>query len=92
MTTTEILLVVALLALTSVLTAVGVQLYMLIVELRQTVVRVNTIIDTTEERIDNVVRPLQQIGSAMVGVKSTFRIFDAVTGWLNTNQELNKKD
>lgn len=92
MTTTEILLIVALLALTSVLTAVGVQLYMLIVELRQTVVRVNTIIDTTEERIDNVVRPLQQIGSAMVSVKSSFRVFEAITGWLNTRQENDKRD
>lgn len=87
MTLTEILLVIALIALTSVLTAVGIQLYFLIVELRQTVTRVNTIIDTTEERVESIVRPLQQIGAAMVSVKSSFRVFEAITGWLNARSE-----
>ncbi len=87
MTLTEIILIVALVALTSVLTAVGIQLFMLLSELRQTVAKVNDIIDETETRIVGIVRPLQQIGAAMVSVKSSLRVFEAITGWLNNRGE-----
>lgn len=91
MTTSEIIMFIAILALTSVLTAVGVQLYFLIAELRVTVDKVNRGIDEAEVQIGNVVRPLQQIGSAMVTVKSSLRIFDAFAGWLNSRSEHSDK-
>ncbi len=92
MTVTEITLIIALVALTSVLTAVGVQLFMLLAELRQTVIRVNIIIDDTESKIDGVVQPLQQIGAAMMSVRSSLRVFEALTGWLNSRQDTTTKN
>lgn len=91
MTISEIIMFIAILALTSVLTAVGVQLYFLISELRVTVGKVNRGIDEAEEQLGNIVRPLQQIGSAMVTVKSSVRIFDAFAGWLNSRSESSEK-
>lgn len=87
MTLTDIMIVVALIALTSVLTAVGIQLFLLLAEMRQTLTRVNSVIDNTEEKIGSFVRPLQQIGAAMVSVKSSLRVFEAITGWLNNRSD-----
>lgn len=91
MTVTEIILIVALMALTSVLTAVGVQLFMLLSELRRTVTKLNDVIDDTEAKIGSFVRPLQQIGAAMVSVKSSLRVFEAITGWLNNRSDKDSK-
>lgn len=87
MNITEIILIVSLVALTSVLTAVGIQLFLLLTELRRTVVRVNTAIDDVETKVGSFVRPLQQIGAAMVSVKTSLRVFEAITGWLNSRSD-----
>ena len=87
MTLTDIMIVVALIALISVLTAVGIQLFLLLAEMRQTLTRVNSVIDNTEEKLGSFVRPLQQIGAAMVSVKSSLRVFEAITGWLNNRSD-----
>ena len=91
MTISEVILFIAILALTSVLTAVGVQLYFLLTELRVTVAKVNYAMDAAGDQYTNVVRPLQQIGSAMVTVKSSLKVFDAFTGWLNAPTDANAK-
>lgn len=73
----------ALIILTIVLTAVGVQMYLLLVELRQTTQRVNTVIDEAEVRMNSVITPLQQIGASMTTVRASFKVFDAFAAWLN---------
>lgn len=73
----------ALIILTVVLTAVGVQLYLLLLELRQTTQRVNTVIDEAEVRMNSVIAPLQQIGASMTTVRASFKVFDAFANWLN---------
>lgn len=77
----------ALVILTCVLTAVGIQLFLLLRELRNAVTRVNVIVDEAGERISGLVHPLRQIGSAMVSVKAGMKVFDAFASWLNKGSD-----
>ncbi len=86
----EYILGIGLIVLTIVFTVVGVQLFLLLGELRQTVTRVNLAMDEAESRLNSVVQPLQQIGSAMTSVKASVRIFDAFAAWLNKSSKTDK--
>lgn len=80
----EIVFGVSIIVLTAVISAVGYQLYYLLKEIRGTNLQINTIIDEAESQYHAIVIPLQQIGSAAVGLKSALRVMDSFTGWLNT--------
>lgn len=76
-----------LLALTIVLTIVGIQMILVLVELKRTLSRVNMVIDAAEEKISNIINPLQTIGGAVSGVKTGLRVFEEFISWLQKNDK-----
>lgn len=76
-----------LLALTIVLTIVGIQMILVLIELKRTLSRVNMVIDAAEEKISNIINPLQTIGGAVSGVKTGLRVFEEFISWLQKNDK-----
>lgn len=72
----------ALLMLLIVLSVAGVQLILVLSEIRQTLKRVNRLAEGTEQKIASLVQPLQQLSSAAVGLQAGFKAIEAVVEWI----------
>lgn len=79
---TSVLIVLAL-----VLTIVGVQLFMTLMEFRRTLKRVNESVDMIETRLISLTAPFQSLGGAVAGMKTGFKVFELFVHWLNRNKE-----
>lgn len=78
----QIFLTSALLVLLIVLAVAGVQLILVLSEMRQTLKRVNRLAEGTEQKIASLVQPLQQLGSAAVGLQTGLKAIEAVLEWM----------
>lgn len=76
-----------LLVLTIVLTIVGIQMILVLVELKRTLSRVNMVIDAAEDKISRIVNPLQSLGGAVTGIRTGLRVFEEFVGWLQKNDK-----
>lgn len=76
-----------LLVLTIVLTIVGIQMILVLVELKRTLSRVNMVIDAAEDKITRIVNPLQSLGGAVTGIRTGLRVFEEFVGWLQKNDK-----
>lgn len=87
--------VVALVVLTIVLAIVGVQMVLVLLELKRTIKKVNTALETADEKISAIVAPLQKISGVAAGLGTGMKVFEAFVGWLQRDKEPvvnNKKD
>ena len=73
--------------LTIVLTVVGVQMVMVLSELRRTLQKVNVTLDTVEHTVESGTQPLHSLGGMAAGLSSGFKVFETFVGWLNRNKE-----
>jgi hypothetical protein len=72
-----------------VLSVVGVQLILVLTELRRTLKKVNTTLDVVETKVVQFVSPFQNLGGALAGFKTGLQVFDTFAKWFN--REKNEK-
>jgi hypothetical protein len=73
--------------LTAVLVVIGVQLAMLLIELRQVLHKFNSALDTAGHKFNSLVQPLQQISTAAVGFKTGIKAVEAVMEWMQERKQ-----
>lgn len=82
-----IVLTIVLVIVAIVLAVVGVQVVLVLNEIRKTLTRVNDTLDTAEQRINAILTPLQNIGGMSQGLNTGFKVFEAFVGWLSRNNK-----
>jgi len=82
---------IALVALTIVLSVVGVQMVLVLLELKKTLKKVNDALETADEKITAIIAPLQKISGVASGLGTGMKVFEAFVGWLNKDKD-SKKD
>jgi hypothetical protein len=82
---------IALAALTIVLSVVGIQMVLVLLELKRTLKKVNEALEVADEKISAIVAPLQKISGVASGLGTGMKVFEAFVGWLNKDKE-SKKD
>lgn len=86
-----ILFAISLVLVTIVLTVVGVQLVLTLFEVKRTLARVNTLLNQAEDKFENVLAPLRNLGGMANGLQTGFRVFESFIGWLNRSRS-DRKD
>lgn len=81
----QILFSVVLVALAVVLTVVGIQLVLVLVEARRTLKRINETLETVEAKVSSFTQPLMALGGAVTGLRSGMKVFELFVQWLNRN-------
>ena len=79
-TLTQTLLIIVITVLTVVLTAIGIQFFLLIKELRHTLMRANNIMDELQELITKISHPAASVNNLLSGLKEGINLIDTVTG------------
>lgn len=82
-----LILTTVLIVLALVLTVVGVQLFMTLLEFRKTLRRVNEAVDMAESRLVSITAPFQSLGGAVTGMRTGFKVFELFVHWLNRNKD-----
>jgi hypothetical protein len=76
-----------LIVLTIVMTVVGVQLMLVLLQMKRTLQKINSGIDAAGSTISTIVSPLQQLGATAQSVQSGFRVLETFTSWLQKNKQ-----
>ncbi len=84
--------VVALILLTITLVVVGVQLFLVLRSLQQVLGRVNEFLDETEEKIEAVTAPLQNLAGIASGLKTGVKVFEGFVQFLNRKKQQTNSD
>lgn len=74
---------VVLIIITIILSVVGVQMIMVLSELRHTLKKVNATLDQAESKFSAILSPLQNIGGMAAGLQTGFKVFESFANWLN---------
>ena len=82
-----IIFIVVLIILAIVLAIVGVQLFLTLSELKQTIRRVNYYLDSIDEKIDLFTYPFRIISSFISGFGSGTKAVNSFSNWLKGNSE-----
>lgn len=78
---------VVLVVLAIVLSVVGVQIILVLIEVKRTLKKFNDTLDSAEAKLNAVVQPLQNLGGMAAGLNTGFKVFESFVGWLNRNKE-----
>jgi hypothetical protein len=78
-----------LIVLSLVLTVVGVQLFMTLMEFKRTLKKVNEAVDVVENRLVSITASFQSLGGAVTGMRTGFKVFELFVSWLNRNKDRN---
>lgn len=82
----------AMVVITIVLAVVGVYVVMILMEVRHTLHKLNTTLDTVEEKVQLVSAPLQRLGGMATGMATGFKVFETFVSWLQRQREDNNED
>lgn len=82
---------IVLIILTVVLSIVGFQMVIVLMELRRTLKKVNDTLDQAESKVNSLIAPLQNLGGLATGLQTGMQVFEAFTGWLNRKKESSSK-
>lgn len=74
---------VSLFVLTIIMTAVGIQLYLVLKAVKGTVSRINSITDQTEAKVKSLGPPFRNLVGIAAGVKTGVKIFEGFVSFLN---------
>lgn len=77
---------VALVVLTIVLAVVGVQMVLVLLEVKRTLQKVNQAIDTADEKISAIVEPLHKVATMASGLGTGMKVFEAFVSWLQRDK------
>lgn len=84
-------LVVLLIIVTSILTVllviVGVQVIMILKEVKHTLTHVNHTLDTADGIVSALSRPVNGLGDIVTGVRTGVRLTESFVSWLNRNKD-----
>ncbi len=78
---------VVLVVLAIVLSVVGVQIILVLIEVKRTLKKFNDTLDATQMKLNAIVQPLQNLGGMASGLNTGFKVFESFVGWLNRNKE-----
>jgi len=76
---TQMLLALVILTMTVMLTVIGVQVYFILHEFRNTITKVNKVLDDTGEISESVSRPMGMLSATLMGVKSGSNLMRILT-------------
>lgn len=85
----QILLLLVVVILTTLLTVSGIQVFHILKELRQTVKKVNKILDDTETVSSSVAKPIAGVSGFLMGIKSGA---DVINLFLNRRNKSNERE
>lgn len=80
-------LVVVAVILTIILSVVGVQIILVLTEVKRTLQKVNNTLDEAEAKINAIVSPLQNLGGLATGLQTGIKVFESFTGWLTSRKD-----
>lgn len=86
MDTLPIVFSIVLIILAIILSVVGIQIVLVLMEVKHTLRKVNRTLDTAEEKINAVVKPLQNLGGMAAGLSTGMKVFESFVGWLNRDK------
>ncbi len=89
----QIVLLIVIIILTILLVVLGIQVFYILKELRNTVKKANKVLDNANSITENIEEPLSALSSLLMGVKSGtfFTVMKFVNGLLSKDKE-NKKE
>lgn len=73
--------------LTIVLSVVGVQIIMVLMEIKRILKKANDTIDQAEAKFHAVIAPLENLGGIASGLKQGVKVFESFTGWLHKDAD-----
>lgn len=73
--------------LTIVLSVVGIQIIMVLMEIKRILKKANDTIDQVESKFNAVIAPLENLGNIASGLKQGVKVFESFTGWLNKESD-----
>ena len=79
-----IVLIVVMLVVAVVLVMVGIQLFLLLKETRETVRSVNSLVENVDQKIDLVINPIRTLGGLATGLAGGMKAFDSFSVWLKS--------
>jgi len=79
-TFTQTLLIVVITVLTVIITGIGVQLFLLLKEIRSTVTRANSILDQADGLINKLSHPAASVNNLITGLKEGVTLIETISG------------
>ncbi len=76
-----------LVVLTVVMTVVGVQLFLVLHQMKKSLTKINNGLDTAGSMMSAVVSPLQQLGATAKSVQTGFQVLETFSSWLQRNKQ-----
>lgn len=70
----------------------GIQVILVLQEIKKTLQKVNAVADTIEHVALRTVAPLAGLGGTIEGVKSGMKVVQAFVGWLNRDKDKYKEE
>jgi hypothetical protein len=77
----------ALVVLTLVLTVVGIQMVLVLLELKKTLKRANAAIDAADQKLHALVNPLQQLAGMATSMNVGMKVFESFVVWLKRHDK-----
>ena len=77
--------------LTIILSVVGIQIILVLTEVKKTLNKVNTTLDDAEAKINALMAPLQNLGGLAAGLQTGMKVFESFTSWLTQRKSGSSK-
>lgn len=77
--------------LTIVLTIVGIYLVLVLMQLRETLKKINTTLDSVEHKVDVITAPLANLGGAAAGLKTGMKMIELFIDWINRDGDTSRR-
>lgn len=88
METTQLLIVIVITVLTIILTAVGIQVFFILGEVRESIRKLNQVLDNAAEVSDAIAKPIISLGDSLTGLSGLTGLF----GWLSKRGKKTKDE
>lgn len=84
---TQTLLIIVVIVLTFILTAIGVQFFLLLKEARQSLKRANSILDSVDDLTMKLSHPAASVGNLLSGLKEGVSLIETIAGIFNSRKK-----
>lgn len=89
---TQIILIIAIVLLTSLLVALGVQVFFILKDLRKTVSKANKVLDNTQTITQSVSSPISSLSSIAAGIKTGASVISLFKKIISSDKGKDKED
>lgn len=87
MTLPQIVSLVSISILTAVATVIGIQIIFLLKEIKHTLTKLNSAVDTTEEAMRRFAEPVSNVLAVVEGLKQSTKVMEVISGFLKRNSD-----